>query len=283
MFSFFRAKPQSQLTPVLPNLDESFYPLLWQQQSFGSVTALLLNAVQSLSNPQDLYHSQGRNKPQGQDKSQQLASDYDPQMSTDVEAIQTEQNTLQQQLASTQKQFSVRLLDNKVYQDWINFTVFGRYIQRSFSAFYQQTEDVFNANMPELLRHELMRHTQRLPKGQVLLLAGKLPSSVRSEKLLLTTLNPFKAIEDALNQNSSQLKKTKSRNAVNGLPVINLITARSDQVKAFAIKHNKRTSEGVRNEVMILDFSYLTLMKEETFKNEAQSEFSFLIRHYTIG
>ena len=30
--------------------------------------------------------------------------------------------------------FTKTLQDNEVYQDWINATVFGRYIQRSFSA-----------------------------------------------------------------------------------------------------------------------------------------------------
>ena len=272
MFSFFRAKPQSQLTPVLPNLDESFYPLQWQQQSFGSVTSLLLNSVQNLYSPQQRNNC----KP--------LASAHDPQETSEVEATQTNDNTLEDQLASIQKQFSQKLLANEAYQDWINFTVFGRYVQRSFSAFYQQTEDVFNADMPELLRHELMRHTQRLPKGQVLLAGGKLPLSVRREKLLITTLNPFKAIEDALKQSSFGYQKTRSVNAVNRvLPVINLITAKSDQIKAFAVKHNKRTSASVRNEVMILDFNHLTLTEEETVKNNAQPEFSFLIRHYTIG
>ena len=63
----------------------------------------------------------------------------------------------------------------------------------------------------------------------------------------------------------------------------NLITVGSDSVKAFAVKHNKHTSDAVRNEVMILDFSQLTLTKEDTHNNNAQPELSSLIRHYTIG
>lgn len=62
------------------------------------------------------------------------------------------------------------LYADKVYQQWINFTVFGRYIQRSFAAFAAQSEDNFNVDMPELLKRELVRHAQLLPLGQVLFL-----------------------------------------------------------------------------------------------------------------
>lgn len=250
MFSFFNRKTTAQLVPALSNLDTVLYPLQWQQQSFNSAQQILIHLIENFAVTEKVP-----------DSTFYIAAN----------------------LISYQKQFSQLLLEQPVYQDWINFTVFGRYIQRSFSAFYQQTEDVFNADMPEILKHELMRHTQRLPKGQVLLTGGKLPMSVRSEKLLTTTLNPFKAIEQALKY--SDLSKTKGGvTSINTTPLIfNLITVGSDSVKAFAVKHNKHTSDAVRNEVMILDFSQLTLTKEDTHNNNAQPELSTLIRHYTIG
>ena len=243
MFSFFNRKTTAQLSPALPYLDSALYPLNWQQHSFEWASEFLEHLINHLSFEQP-----------------------------DIPTPHIERYTASS-LVSYQKQFSQLLLQQPLYQEWINFTVFGRYVQRSFSAFYQQTEDVFNAEIPEILKYELMRHTQRLPKGQVLLVGGKLPLSVRREKLLITTLNPFKAIIDALSVSS---RATSSY-------VINLITANSDKAKAFAVKHNKRTSEGLGNEVMILDFNHLTLVKEETHKNNAQSEQSYLIRHYLIG
>lgn len=243
MLSFFNRRKTAQLPPALPYLDSVFYPLTWQQHIFESAPHFLLHLIDNLSvETADLALPNG---------SQYTANN----------------------LAGYQKQFSQLLLQQPLYQEWINFTVFGRYVQRSFSAFYQQTEDVFNAEMPEILKYELMRHTQRLPTGQVLLMGGKLPLSVRREKLLITTLNPFKAIVDALTVAP----------LVHSPYVINIITANSDKVKAFAVKHNKYTSEGRRNEVMILDFNHLILTKEETHKKNAQSEPSYLIRHYSIG
>lgn len=38
--------------------------------------------------------------------------------------------------------FTKQILANDVYQDWINFTVFGRYIQRSFAAFISKVKTV---------------------------------------------------------------------------------------------------------------------------------------------
>lgn len=195
------------------------------------------------------------------------------------------QNTTNR-VSDYQLEFSRILQNNPVYQDWVNFTVFGRYVQRSFSAFYQQNEDIFNADMPDLLRHELMRHTQLMPIGQVLLVGGDIPASARQEKLLITTLNPFKAVKDALgissNTKSKQVKTIHSLATSQNHIVLNLITATSTKVKAFAVKHNKRTRDSLRNEVMILDFNGLTLIKEETSKNNTQTDNLYLIRHYTI-
>ncbi|UNK05294.2 hypothetical protein MN210_15590 [Psychrobacter raelei] len=222
--------------PALPLLDESLYPLLWQDKSFKSAQALIAVLLQN--------------------------SDL-----TDASSAQS--------IAQAQQQFSQHLQHNAHYQDWVNFTVFGRYIQRSFSAFYRQNEDVFNSDMPELLRYELMRHTQRLPVGQVLLFGGVLPKSVRQEKLLIATVNPYQALQQALRSYS----KAKATDPI----IINLITAQSDKVKAFAIKHNKRTRDGRRNDVMILDFTQLVLVKEDAIKKNTQSDRQYLIRHYRIS
>lgn len=95
------------------------------------------------------------------------------------------------------KQFTKLLLKDSVYQEWINATVFGRYIQRSFTAFYRQTEDSFNMDMPALFRRELMRHAQFLPIAQTLFVAGDIPKSARLDKLFTTTVNPATALDDA--------------------------------------------------------------------------------------
>lgn len=254
MLSFFNRKTTAQLNPALANLDYVLYPLHWQHQLFDTVQHFLLYVLENLS--------------------------FSP-----TSAVESGPETyLVASLKSYQQQFSQLLLQEEVYQDWINFTVFGRYVQRSFTAFYQQTEDVFNADMPDILKHELLRHTQRLPEGQVLLLGGRLAKSVRREKLLITTLNPFKAIENALKpiKKGSHMSGSVGT-SMNPEPIINFITTRSDQVKAFVVKHNRRTSEGTRNEVMILDFNHLTLTQEQTHKSNAQPELSYLIRYYTIG
>ncbi|WP_296404406.1 hypothetical protein [Psychrobacter sp.] len=265
MFSFFNRKTTVQLVPELPSLDNVLYPLDWQQQKFESAEALILYLIDNLSfNQKDL--SEGH------------------LLDSDNDSSQSELYYKDINLKFYQKQFSQFLSKYDAYQDWINFTVFGRYVQRSFSVFYQQTEDVFNADMPEILKHELMRHTQRLPKGQVLLVGGKLPLSVRRDKVLVTTLNPFQALLDALKENYHDYRKIKSVKPIALSPlVVNFITASSDKVKAFAVKHNKRTSQGLHNEVMILDFNHLILVHEYPYKNNAQSAVSYLIRHYTIG
>jgi len=102
--------------------------------------------------------------------------------------------------------FTKQILANDVYQDWINFTVFGRYIQRSFAAFYQQSEDSFNMDIPALFRHELMRHAQYLPLDQILFVAGNISKNARREKLLTTTLNPATAVMSARTSNQSANK-----------------------------------------------------------------------------
>jgi len=156
--------------------------------------------------------------------------------------------------------------------------VFGRYLHRNFAAFYQQTEDSFNTDMPALFRQELVHHAQYLPLGQVLFFAGDMPNSVRQTKTLTTTLNPVTAIINAqttfqkLNMNNSKL-------------IINQITITGNQVLGFAIRHNKRTSERLRNEVLILDFQDLRLVNEQALEDTKKSNIddSILLRSYELS
>ena len=173
--------------------------------------------------------------------------------------------------------FTKQLLKNDTYQDWINSSVFGRYLQRNFTAFSQQTEDSFNSDMPLLFRQELMRHAQYLPLGQVLFFAGDLPKSVRQTKVLSTMVNPATVIINA--------QKVSAKSTINNLTmIINQIVIRGKQVLGFPIRHNKRTSERLRNEVLILDFQDLRLVNEESISTKKRSniEESILLRSYEL-
>ncbi|WP_201569131.1 hypothetical protein [Psychrobacter sp. JCM 18900] len=181
--------------------------------------------------------------------------------------------TLSRDITIDASAFTKQLLADDVYQEWINTTVFGRYLHRNFTAFYQQTEDSFNTDMPALFRQELVRHTQYLPLGQILFFAGDMPKSVRQTKTLTTTVNPATAIINVqkLNINNSRL-------------IINQITITGKQVLGFAIRHNKRTSERLRNEVLILDFQNLRLVNEQAIEDIKKSNIgdSILLRSYEI-
>ena len=173
--------------------------------------------------------------------------------------------------------FTKQLLANDVYQEWINSSVFGRYLQRNFTAFSQQTEDSFNADMPLLFRQELMRHAQYLPPEQVLFFAGDLPKSVRQIKVLSTTVNPATTIIDA--------QKLSTKTTMNNpTMIINQIVIRGKQVLGFPIRHNKRTSERLRNEVLILDFQDLRLVNEMNIKGKKRSNIdeTILLRSYEL-
>lgn len=173
--------------------------------------------------------------------------------------------------------FTKQLLANGVYQDWINSSVFGRYLHRNFTAFYRQTEDSFNTDMPALFRRELMRHAQCLPIEQVLLFAGDLAKSVRQTKVLITTLNPATAIIDA--------QKVSAKSTMNNpTMIINQIVIKGKQVLGFPIRHNKRTSERTRNEVLILGFQELRLINEENViaKKRSNIEATILLRSYEL-
>ena len=213
---------------MLPLLDSSLYPQIWQQQMFNSPQALLL---------------------------EMLTAD----ITADADA------------------FTKQLLKNDTYQDWINSSVFGRYLQRNFTAFSQQTEDSFNADMPLLFRQELMRHAQYLPLEQVLFFAGDMPKSVRQIKVLSTTVNPATAIINA--------QKLSAKSTINNpTMIINQIVITGKQVLGFPIRHNKRTSERLRNEVLILDFQDLRLVNEESISTKKRSniEESILLRSYEL-
>lgn len=185
--------------------------------------------------------------------------------------------TLSTDITADANVFATQLVANDVYQEWINTTVFGRYLHRNFTAFYQQTEDSFNADMPALFRQELMRHTQYLPFNQILFFAGDMPKNVRQTKILTTTVNPATAIINA--QIMSQ-KLTVNNSKL----IINQIIITGKQVLGFAIRHNKRTSERLRNEVLILDFQDLRLVNEQTIEDIKKSniDFSILLRSYEI-
>ena len=173
--------------------------------------------------------------------------------------------------------FTKQLLKNDTYQDWINSSVFGRYLQRNFTAFSQQTEDSFNADMPSLFRQELMRHAQYLPPEQVLFFAGNLVKSVRQTKVLITTLNPATVIIDA--------QKLSAKSIMNNpTMIINQVVIRGKQVLGFPIRHNKRTSEHLRNEVLILDFQDLRLVNEMNVitKKRSNIDETILLRSYEL-
>ncbi|MGP9557138.1 hypothetical protein [Psychrobacter sp. AOP7-A1-24] len=176
--------------------------------------------------------------------------------------------------------FTKQLLADDVYQEWINTSVFGRYLHRNFTAFYQQTEDGFNTDMPAIFRQELVRHAQYLPLKQVLFFAGDMPKSVRQSKTLTTTVNPATALINA--------QKMSQKLDVNNLKlIINQITITGKQVLGFAIRHNKRTSERLRNEVLILDFQDLRLVNEQTLEaieatKKSNIDNSILLRSYEL-
>ena len=213
---------------MLPLLDSSLYPQIWQQKKFTNPQALLL-AMLTID------------------------------ITADADA------------------FTKQLLKNDTYQDWINSSVFGRYLQRNFTAFSQQTEDSFNVDMPLLFRQELMRHAQYLPLEQVLFFAGDMPKSVRQIKVLSTTVNPATAIINA--------QKLSAKATINNpTMIINQVVIRGKQVLGFPIRHNKRTSERLRNEVLILDFQELRLVNEIDIKGKKRSNIdeTILLRSYEL-
>lgn len=189
--------------------------------------------------------------------------------------------TLSRDVTIDASAFTKQLLADDVYQEWINTTVFGRYLHRNYTAFYQQIEDSFNTDMPALFRQELARHAQYLPLNQVLFFAGDMPKSVRQIKTLTTTVNPATAIINAQTMSQNMVQKLTVNHSK---LIINQITITGKQVLGFAIRHNKRTSERLRNEVLILDFQDLCLVNEQTIEDIKKSniENSILLRSYEL-
>ena len=189
--------------------------------------------------------------------------------------------TLSRKVTIDASAFTKQLLADDVYQEWINTTVFGRYLHRNFTAFYQQTEDSFNTDMPALFRKELVRHAQYLPLGLVLFFAGDMSKSVRQTKMLTTTVNPATTI---INTQKMSHNLAQNLTVNTSRLIINQITITGKQVLGFAIRHNKRTSERLRNEVLILDFQDLRLVNEQTIEDIKKSniDFSILLRSYEI-
>lgn len=184
----------------------------------------------------------------------------------------------------SQEQFSLHLQQNATYQQWTHFTVFGRYIQRLFAAFYAQSEDSFNADMLALLRGELQRHCQWLPIGQVLFVGGSLGAQPRQDRLLTTTLNPVAAVYHALNPKHTQQPPPVSQKSQQpeANTVVNLLysSPNSTGIKAFAVPHNRRISTRVANEVMLLDFSSIRLQKEQELLGKGGC---FCLRYYQLN
>lgn len=231
----------------MPSLDSSLYPLAWQPNH--------ANEQSSLSSAQ--YNQR-------------------PLVFEDAHALLMA--LLNEQIAPEPQRYWQLLHDNEVYQEWINFIVFGRYVQRSFTAFYRQSADHFNSGMPELLRHELLRYAQYLPRQQTLFFAGSLPTQVRQEKLLTLTLNPCTAVKDA-----REIQQHSRSPAI----VINQVITTGEKVTAFAIRPNKRTSERLRCEVMVLDFQELRLVKEQeiddlSLYHDHPDNCPVVLRHYQL-
>jgi hypothetical protein len=108
-------------------------------------------------------------------------------------------------------------------------------------------------------------------------LAGNMPKSARLDKLLTVTVNPATAVINA--QHAHQ------KSVMNHLEVvINQITVVGRQVVGFPIRHNKRTSERTRNEVLILDFQELRLVNEENVISKKRSNIdeTMLLRYYEL-
>ncbi len=166
------------------------------------------------------------------------------------------------------KNFTKLLQANNTYQEWVNASIFGRYIQRSFAAIYHQSEDSFNMDVPALFLNELKRHGQYLPLEQILFVSGDMPKKARRDKLFTTTINPATVIVGAQKLNAMQ-------------PIINQIQVKAKQVLSFPIRHNKRTSERTRNEILILGFNDLRLVNEETIK-KSNTESTVLLRYYEL-
>lgn len=178
---------------------------------------------------------------------------------------------LQNDLSISANEFAKHLAKQSVYQSWINFTVYGRYVERSFQAFYQQEKDDFNMEMSGLLLQELKRHTRCLPKNQVLFASGfsqkQLDRLAGEHRLLKVTVNPAFAVAQA-DGNTSTVK------------VINMFCVASTGVLAVAIKPRQLTNQRHRNELLIVDFKQLRLQQEQRLTT---TNGEYVVKFYQIS
>ena len=180
-------------------------------------------------------------------------------------------------LSISANEFAKHLAKQSVYQSWINFTVYGRYVERSFQAFYQQEKDDFNMEMSGLLLQELKRHTRCLPKNQVLFASGfsqkqlsqkKLDRLAGEHRLLNVTVNPAFAVAQADGDTSTTVK------------VINMFCVASTGVLAVAIKPRQLTNQRHRNELLIVDFKQLRLQQEQRLTT---TNGEYVVKFYQIS
>lgn len=189
---------------------------------------------------------------------------------------------LQNDLSISANEFAKHLAKQSVYQSWINFTVYGRYVERSFQAFYQQDKDDFNMEMSGLLLQELKRHTRCLPKNQVLFASGfsqkqlsqrqlgqkQLDRLAGEHRLLNVTVNPAFAVAQADGDTSTTVK------------VINMFCVASTGVLAVAIKPRQLTNQRHRNELLIVDFKQLRLQQEQRLTT---TNGEYVVKFYQIS
>lgn len=184
---------------------------------------------------------------------------------------------LQNDLSISANEFAKHLAKQSVYQSWINFTVYGRYVERSFQAFYQQEKDDFNMEMSGLLLQELKRHTRCLPKNQVLFASGfsqkklsqrQLDRLAGEHRLLNVTVNPAFAVAQADGDTSTTVK------------VINMFCVASTGVLAVAIKPRQLTNQRHRNELLIVDFKQLRLQQEQRLTT---TNGEYVVKFYQIS
>lgn len=179
---------------------------------------------------------------------------------------------LKNDLSISANEFAKHLAKQSVYQSWINFTVYGRYVERSFQAFYQQEKDDFNMEMSGLLLQELKHHTRCLPKNQVLFASGfsqkQLDRLAGEHRLLNVTVNPAFAVAQADGDTSTTVK------------VINMFCVASTGVLAVAIKPRQLTNQRHRNELLIVDFKQLRLQQEQRLTT---TNGEYVVKFYQIS
>lgn len=189
---------------------------------------------------------------------------------------------LKNDLSISANEFAKHLAKQSVYQSWINFTVYGCYVERSFQAFYQQEKDDFNMEMSGLLLQELKRHTRCLPKNQVLFASGfsqkqlsqkqlsqrQLDRLAGEHRLLNVTVNPAFAVAQADGDTSTTVK------------VINMFCVASTGVLAVAIKPRQLTNQRHRNELLIVGFKQLRLQQEQRLTT---TNGEYVVKFYQIS